>query len=247
MKQLLIIIALICFLPLLAQETVTTTYYLGQSQVNIQLVKYGKKESGIVFVNLHENESTGIAATQQYLQKRNGYFISINQNRERYISFEYDGKNYRFDPNRMFTKTGRIADLKLLNKQYTDDAEEIVEEFSNKIIAHIKNAKIVIAVHNNIDGKPLSVNSYRNRYVNRKMDADDFILTTEESIFRKLKAKKINTVLETTSTSTDDGSLSWYCSQKNIPYINVEAQAGHRSEQLRMLNALTSIITNYTN
>jgi hypothetical protein len=34
---------------------------------------------------------------------------------------------------------------------------------------------------------------------------------------------------------TDDGSLSVYCAQLGIPYVNVEAQHGHIWRQLYML------------
>ena len=110
----------------------------------------------------------------------------------------------------------------MLNGRYSGKAEEKIEEFSDKIISKIKKSRMVIAVHNNTNGKPLSVNSYKNRYVNPLMDTDDFVLTTEQSIFEQLKAKKINTVWETTASSKDDGSLAYYCSQKNIPYINLK-------------------------
>jgi hypothetical protein len=78
------------------------------------------------------------------------------------------------------------------------------------------------------------------------MDADDFVLTTDEKIFNHLKSKNINAVLQSHKVTTDDGSLSIYCSKKKIPYINIEAQHGHTAEQLRMLNALTSIINEYS-
>ena len=246
MKQWILMISLAGFLPLFANETATETVWLERTAVRLQLVKYGTGGEDALFLNLHENESTSVIAAKDYLKNRNGYFMAIKHNGNRNLSFVLKGTRYQFDPNRMFTKEGRIANLKLLNKKYTNAAEETVEEFSDKIISKVKDAKIVIALHNNTNGKPLSVNSYEHRYVNPSMDTDDFVLTTEKAIFEKLKAKKINTVWETTSSSSDDGSLAYYCSKKNIPYINVEAQAGHRWQQLKMLNALTDIITNYT-
>ncbi len=246
MKQVILLGVMFFFIPLLAQETKTETYLLAETAVRLQLVKYGSDPEKSVFLNLHENESTSVLAAKEYLSGRNGYFIAVQQNGNRNISFHLKGTTFQFDPNRMFTKTGRITNLKLLNKKYTARAEETVEEFSDKIISRIRNARIVIAVHNNTNGKPLSATSYRNRYLNPAMDTDDFVLTTEKKIFDRLKAKKINTVWETTATSLDDGSLAYYCSQKKIPYINVEAQAGHKSEQVRMLKALTDIISNYT-
>jgi hypothetical protein len=247
MKYRNIIIPLVFLLPLPVQETrtETETFLLGKTEINIQRTKYGEDGERSLFLNLHENESTSVTAAVEYLENKDAHFVSIKHDGNRNISFVLKDVTWQFDPNRMFTRQGRIANLKLLNKKYSDKAEEAIEEFSDKIIKRVKHAKIVIALHNNTNGRPLSVNSYRKKYVNPKMDTDDFVLTTDESIFNTLKAKKINTVWETTATSKDDGSLAYYCSGKHIPYINVEAQAGHFSEQLRMLNTLTDIINEY--
>lgn len=241
------ILFIVFALPLLALETKTETHWLEKTAVRIQLTQYGNDGHKALYVNLHENESTSIAAVREYLASRNGHFVALKQNGLRNISFVYRGTKFQFDPNRMFTKDGRIASLKLLNKRYVSKTEEIVEEFSDKIIARVKQAKIVVALHNNTNGRPLTVKNYQNRYVNPGMDTDDFVITTEKAIFERLKAKKINVAWETTATSVDDGSLAYFCSKKNIPYVNVEAQSGHKTQQLRMLNALTDIINGYIN
>ena len=246
MKRSILIFFIICLLPAFGQQVKTEIHSLEGSKVKLQLEQYGTKADKAVFINVHENESTSTSAVRQYLKNRNGYFIAIKQNGKRNLGFKLKGVRFQFDPNRMFTKAGRIANLKLLNKKYIDAAEETVEEFSDKIISKIRSAKIVVAVHNNTNNAPLTVNSYKNNYRNASMDVDDFVLTTSKVIFDRLKAKKINAVWETTSTSVDDGSLAYYCSQKNIPYINVEAQQGHKSEQLRMLNAITDIVNAYS-
>ncbi len=246
MSKLIFTLLLLFVLNAKAQNAETETYFLEKTAVRLQLSKYGNDAEKVVFLNLHENEITSVLAAKDYLATRNGHLIAVKQSGNRNLNFVLRGTKFQFDPNRMFTKSGRISTLKLLNKKYIDAAEETVEEFSDKIISRIRNAKLVVALHNNTNGKPLSANSYKNRYLNPSMDPDDFILTTEKSIYDQLKAKKINTVWETTSTSVDDGSLAYYCSKKNIPYVNVEAQHGHRSQQLKLLNALTSIINQYT-
>lgn len=233
-------------LQVAAADASMETHWMEKTPVRLQLVKYGERPERVVFLNVHENEYTSIQAAGEYLETRDGYFIAVKQNGNRNLSFDIKGSKVQFDPNRMFTKTGRIANLRLLNRKFIPAAEEEVEEFSDKIISRVKNARIVVALHNNTNGKPLSVNSYRTRYLNPDMDPDDFVLTTEKAIFEQVKAKKINAVLETTASSPDDGSLAYFCSKKGIPYINVEAQVGHKSEQLRMLKALNSIINQYT-
>ena len=247
MNRFMLILVILFALPLLALESKTETHWLEKTAVKIELTQYGSDGHMALYVNLHENESTSIAAVKDYLANRNGHFVALKQNGTRNISFVYRGTRYQFDPNRMFTRDGRIASLRLLNKNYVSKTEEIVEEFSDKIISRVKNAKIVVALHNNTNGRPLTVKNYQNRYVNPKMDTDDFIITTEKAIFDRLKAKNINVAWETTATSIDDGSLAYFCSKKDIPYVNVEAQSGHKTQQLRMLNALTDIINGYVN
>jgi hypothetical protein len=246
MTKVLVIFLLLIVLQVNAQIVKTESLLLEKTPVQLQLSDYGEIRGKVVYLNLHENETTSVLAAKDYLATRNGHLIVVKQKGNRNLSFTQKGMTFQFDPNRMFTKAGRISTLKLLNKKYVNAAEETVEEFSDKIISRIRNAQLVVALHNNTNGKPLSAASYKNRYLNPSMDTDDFILTTEKSIYDQLKAKKINTVWETTSTSVDDGSLAYYCSKKNIPYVNVEAQHGHRSQQLKLLNALTSIINNYT-
>jgi hypothetical protein len=217
---------------------------IGNTKVDIQRTNFGNSKA--VFINVHSNETTSVAATKEYLQDRNGIFVELKHDTTRLIKFEWKGKLIQFDPNRMFTEKGRITNLRILNGKVPSGTEDEVEDFAQEVISKIKKAAIIIAVHNNTEGKPLSVNSFKEKYVNRNMDADDFILTTEKKIYDQLKKKKINAVLQTVKTSSDDGSLAIYCSKKKIPYINIEAQQEHKAEQLRMLNALTDIINQYT-
>lgn len=243
MKRLLIIFLVSCC-KLYAQDITVDTIWIGNAPVRMLKMTYGGP-SRVVFINLHENEYTSVEATKEYLQNRDGVLISLQQEANRLICFDLKGRLIQFDPNRMFSERGRTINLKLLNGHYPLYAEKMIRDFSGKITASLEKARVVIAMHNNSDGRPLSVKSYKHIYVNPAMDTDDFILTTEQWIFDQLKEQKINTVLQNQKTSADDGSLAIYCSKKKIPYINVEAEEGHQEEQLRMLNALTGIINQY--
>src|SRR5687767_9909565 len=149
MKQFILIISLAFFFPLFAQRTEIEIFWLQKTPVKLELTKYGSNSEKILFLNVHENESTSVSAAKDYLKTRNAYFMMIKHNGNRNLSFVLKGVKYQFDPNRMFTKAGRIANLKLLNGKYTNAAEETIEEFSDKIIKRVKDARIVIALHNN--------------------------------------------------------------------------------------------------
>jgi hypothetical protein len=77
------------------------------------------------------------------------------------------------------------------------------------------------------------------------MDPDDFIITTDSTIFNRLQTKNINVVWENVDLVKDDGSLSIYAGKNKIPYINVEAQHGHLNEQCAMMIALHEIIEEF--
>jgi hypothetical protein len=244
MKKLVILLLLHCC-RLSAQEVQVDSVWINGTPVQLKSSVYGNGKKA-VFINLHANETTSIEAAQLYLAEKEGLLLELLHDTTRLVHFWSNGTGVQFDPNRIFTKKGRQSNLKLLNARFTTVAEKNVSALADKIISKLKSAKIIIAMHNNTDGQPLSVKSFKQKYVNPGMDPDDFILTTELKIFNRLKKRKINVVLQTQKTSPDDGSLAIYCSKKKIPYINIEAQQGHIEEQLNMLNALTDIIQQYT-
>src|SRR5690606_2892045 len=106
------------------------------------------------------------------------------------------------------------------------------------IISQLEKHNAVIALHNNSNNS-FSIHDYKNKrkneaseyFVNTSMDPDDFIFTTNASIYNKLKQQKINAVLQHPNVN-DDGSLSVYFAQQNRPYVNIETQHGHLEEQI---------------
>ncbi|MCE3282568.1 MAG: hypothetical protein K0Q66_1305 [Chitinophagaceae bacterium] len=233
----------------MSQETKTDTLWIESTPVEIRQSNYGTNAGDIVFLNVHENESTSVKAAEQYLEGKEGKLLRVHQSGKRFLSFRLKTTTFQFDPNRIFSEKGREATLKGNNKTYLPVVEKKVEEFAEQLLSNISDAKVIVALHNNTDGGPLTIKTFpvKHRYVNPAMDADDFVLTTEKSIFDQLKKKKINVVLETSANTVDDGSLSIYCSKKKIPYINIEAQQGHQSQQVKMMNALSDILKQYTN
>jgi hypothetical protein len=66
------------------------------------------------------------------------------------------------------------------------------------------------------------------------MDGDDLVYVTEPRLFSSLKKANVNVILQSKFAS-NDGSLSVYAMQNNIPYINVEVQHGHMDEHFRLI------------
>ena len=117
-------------------------------------------------------------------------------------------------------------------------AEELLRTYA------LDNASAVIALHNNTDQR-YAATSYLSgaelaqdaAHVSLEagVDPDDFFFVTQQGLFEALKAAKFNVVLQDNRTVTDDGSLSVYCGQQGIPYVNVEAEHGHLEAQVKML------------
>jgi hypothetical protein len=241
----------------IAQTIVAKQQKLGESMVTIEEACFGICKRDVVFINVHDNEATSVSAAQSFFQERTGLIVRIVNNGERNIRFPMQSGTYSFDPNRVYSEEGRIATLKSLSATptITVDAESEVAYFSYDILrTYIDSSRFIVALHNNTDSN-LSILSYKKDqesmpnsgkvYVSPGMDPDDFILTTDTTIFNKLKERNINTVWENNSIIKDDGSLSVYAGLHGIPYINVEAQHDHFNEQLAMLEVVEDILEDF--
>ncbi|ANE53150.1 hypothetical protein [Flavisolibacter tropicus] len=224
--------------------TDTFTHYLGTTPVKIIKHTYNKP-SPLFFVHLHDNESTAEKAAINLLEQYGGQLLSIENKEMRNIRFQLNNQFYTFDPNRMFSDSGIISNLKLLSSPDTA-ALRAVRNFGQFILSHLPDTGIIVAVHNNTDDR-LSVLSFdtlplKNETAavtkNASHDIDDFILTTDSVIYNFYKNEMTNAILQREDLFTDDGSLSIFFGKKKRPYINVEAEHGHRLQQILLLEKL---------
>lgn len=209
--------------------------------------------SNVVFVNIHENESTSAEAWRQLMKTGRHYgLVELQQEKMRLVSFTHEGRKYRIDPNRIYTGSGVTASLKKYNKNHSAPVFNKVNQLALFITsAFVDNKKLVVALHNNTN-ENYSVRSYLPNgeeavnaaevHLNGQQDEDDFFYTTEKAYFDFFKEKNYNVVWQNNTNATDDGSLSVYCAQNKIPYINVEAETGHLAEQSKMLETVLELI-----
>ncbi len=232
-----------------------TAYTIGETKVAVVEKRFYPCDQSVLFVNVHDNETTSVKAAEKYLEEIGGRIINIENNRERLISFRYKGHNFTFDPNRIYTSAGIASTITILSLRYDPNAAKEVSDFAASFIAdYINSSNLIISLHNNMDSS-LSVISYKDMqagndssgqvFINPAMDADDFMLTTDMILFARIKEKNINVVWENAEAIKDDGSLSVYAARHNIPYINVEAQHEHSEKQLSMLKSINDIIREY--
>ncbi|WP_207496943.1 hypothetical protein [Aridibaculum aurantiacum] len=241
-------------IPAIAQDTTSgKTVRIGNTKVQIITSCFIPCNNGILFLNVHENEKTSVNAATEFMNNYGGKMIRLKHSGERNISFYIGKSRFFFDPNRIYSNKGIQATLKKLS-YYTPESYKQVQAFSREILKPLQNQKLLIALHNNTD-ENYSIKNYQEGgdeennakevYVNPEMDTDDFIITTDSSIYRRIVEKNINVVLQDNKRVADDGSLSVYAAKNNIPYLNIEAQEGHYKEQLAMLEAIEDIIKDY--
>jgi hypothetical protein len=248
--SMLVTLLLALFLNASAQSIKAETDTIGSAIITSLTTCFGSSKS-VVFINVHENESTSVKAAISVLKGQGKYCLTqLKSKNDRYITFEYRGKNFKFDPNRIFSELGVSETIKRNSPHYQasfyNTPIQMVSDFGNNIVSkYINNKKLVVALHNNKPDAAIDINSYRkggteveavaDTSVNPLEDKDDFFLTTDTSAFKFLKAKKYNVVLQDNLKAKDDGSLSVYAGKKNIPYINIEAEHGKIDKQIQMI------------
>jgi hypothetical protein len=231
-----------------AQEKVFH-YILGSTQVAVQVSHFGDRKN-IVMLNLHDNEITSVEAARNILQQSGGVLVNINNNYERLVSFTLKGKTYQFDPNRMFTRIGIMADLFEQNKVCNQAAVRAIEGFAKFVLSKIPRTSTLIALHNN-DHNNFSIYSYLKDedlkkdvqavYCNESHDVDNFFLTTDRKLFNQMRESGYNVILQHRKAA-DDGSLSVFYGRRNKSYVNVEAETGQVKQQEQMIGRVVAWI-----
>jgi hypothetical protein len=253
-RSLILLLLLFTSFSACSQDSSSTKYALGFDSISIATKCYLRCDSNVVFIQLHEDEKTGVEAAEEYLLENGGFLAQVKHSGTRRLDFEVKNLVYNVDPNRIFSTTGIKANLTKL-RMYKPEVARAVNRFAKDILKnYVDGKKLIVALHNNTEEK-FSILSYKKGmaealnaskvFINEAMDPDDFILTTDTSIYRRIKEKNINVVLQS-ANAKDDGSLSVYAQRKNIPYINIEAQHDHFYEQREMLYAIKDIITSYS-
>lgn len=240
-----------------AQEDITTPapevqlhfYTLGTTEISIRKTRFDTANTWF-FIQLHDDEHTAETAASTFLQQQGGTLLSIENGGERFIRFSLNGKKHTFDPNRIFSVKGIRDNLQLFHS-YSVAAEKAVAGFRDFLLHFLPDTALVIAVHNNTEGR-YSIRSYKQDktlkqdavavHINPLQDSDDFFITTDDGLFKKLAAANYNCVLQKQEAVNDDGSLSFYYGRQARSYINVEAQTGHLAEQQQMLQVLNEVL-----
>jgi hypothetical protein len=223
-------------------------FYLGKRTCKILTV--GQDDKLAKFISLHENENT---AVESFVEIKSSLpsckLYQLKQNGERLLKYVINGKDYLFDPNRIFSSIGIKGTISKYNKTHPQELENCLSLFADSLLKtiNLKNPNCyIVAIHNNTDND-FSILSYKNSkdaeevYINKDEDIDNFFIVTTKSDFDYFKSKNRNVALQS-ENAIDDGSLSIYCQKNKIPYINIENQHGQKEEQIKKLKETYSLI-----
>ena len=191
-------------------------YQIAETRIVIEDRCFSPCKSNIIFVHLHDNEYTSLEVANEYLSANGGRLVRLKNANERIVETVLGTNSYCFDPNRIYSKEGISASV--LN--WTDITHPVITssivDFSSQFLQNfIDSKKLIVSLHNNTDTnysiiqvqKALWANQYSGKiYINQEMDEDDFILTTDSTIFNRIAAKNINVIYEFAQNISDDGS-----------------------------------------
>jgi hypothetical protein len=230
------------------------SFQIGETKIHAQMRQFGTNP--LTMVNVHDDEQASVDAAVVVLEKRGGRLVELTHSGKRRVVFALNGKEYSFDPNRIFSKAGVRLTLRRedeRNGAVPEEAHVAVDRFAAQFIRYFRldKQKAFITLHNNGEGG-LSIHTYEpggdwaadtdELHVSSTVDPDDFYFVTNKRIYEELKQRDANVILQDNSIKRDDGSLSVFAGRHGIRYINVEAQPEHRDEQIRMIEIAVKII-----
>lgn len=241
-----------------AQDSITIyEYRIAETKLFVEDHCFSPCLSNIIFIHLHDNEYTSMEVANEYLSTNGGRLVLLKNINERIVETVLGTNSYCFDPNRIYSSEGISASVLNWTNITHPVITSSIADFSRQFLHNfIDTKKLIVSLHNNTDTNysivqvqnALLANQYSGKiYINPNMDEDDFILTTDSTIYNRVAAKNINVIYEHAQSITDDGSLSVYAGKRKIPYINIEAQHDHKAEQTALLYALDEIIKEYAN
>lgn len=222
----------------------STAFKLGDDKIHV--VVHRKPPATLTMINVHHDETASVQAGLASIKQRGGRLIEFVHPGARLVAFRLDGKNYTFDPNRIFSDIGIKATLEKFG-DWTPAGHETVKAFAAEYIRQfaLDQEPVIIALHNTTDGI-FSIKSYlpdgphgsatAETYISPNRSPFDFFFATDKWFYDYLKARDFNVTLQDNANTPDDGSLSVYFARKGIPYLNIEAEINHLTEQIEMVH-----------
>lgn len=223
-----------------------TFFRLGDQLITVE--KSGPDNHSILIIGLHNNEQTAILNASFFAEGYGTRFIQLQHKGGQYIEANLRDKNIRFDPDKIFTPAGRKINLKE-TKSWSKFSIQQVGLFARFMENQFANTTTIISVHETDNEEniydythtPSLIRMSKAIHISETSNPDDFIITTDENLFKKLKPS-FNVVLLNKHKIKDDGSLKLYCIRGNKTFVQIQTSAEHTAEQNEMLRSVCSIM-----
>jgi hypothetical protein len=141
-----------------AAATRKSTHALMLGETEIRINVYENAGAGITFFAPHHNEQQGIRLAKEIIEAKGGRVVEIESFDEkgkpaRMLRFQYAGKAYTIDPNRIYTDNGRMCNVAYepnpAVKIFADNLLKLLLPPDGKSLR--ENERFIVAVHNNVD------------------------------------------------------------------------------------------------
>lgn len=249
------------FSPINTGSLVVVNTTLGDTVVGVATYSMGQPPFDWSFLNLHQNENTSVVAAKALIASHptaSGSITYLLHGGTRDLVFQLHGVTYSIDPNRMFTANGRKTFL----QPFSHEADLAVSQFAQFVLQRYDffNVPICLALHNNgpgysarsyLPGGPFSQDAQQVA-IGTLFDARNFFYVVPGRIgtplFYCMAKANLNGILQSNTTVTDDGSLSYFAALQNKEYVNIEAAAEDGGEgsqviaQMQNLQFLVNIL-----
>lgn len=157
MRFLFLTLLIILWFPLLSFCYTPTRIPVKLGDNEIYLLKYDKAGESMVFVHVHENETSSLEAGLHTWNRTGGKLItlvhSFDGSKNRFVTFSHKKTTYRFDPNRIYTHDRTILKNNISVVKGKGEVDDFivseVEKLAKIIWREVDGFSFIIALHNN--------------------------------------------------------------------------------------------------
>jgi len=213
--------------------------HISLAGARFRIIRNGKSDRHYLLI--HGNEETAREVLVSHMQTHEGVAYVV-EGHTRNIMIDAG----EIDPNRMFSRVGAEANLKMLNSQWSESQLESALRILDQGRAHLVKALfppphgLLVALHNNsesysvVDEEPIS----DAKSIREPDNPHAFFLCTDPKDYAVLITSPYNVVLQQKIPPTDDGSLSRLAASRGVRYVNLEVRMGNSDRQREMVRWL---------
>jgi hypothetical protein len=219
--------------------------HLSLAGARFRIVRNGNARRRYLLI--HGDEETARQVLTRFIETHEGtaFFIETHKRNVPIDAGE-------IDPNRMFSRAGAEANLKMLNTEWTPQRVQAALAILDRGREHLVRAllpprrELLVALHNNTEEYSVNDEIAISDSVSLREPANPhaFFLCTDPSDFATLAKSPYNVVLQQKKPQDDDGSLSRLAVRRGVRYVNLEVRQGNADRQTEMLRWLDWNLSN---